>query len=474
MRTTLAVLLLLAVAPLARAGEFEDACAAARAQELPRLIELAQWCQEQKLFKTRNELANAILEHDATNTQAMKWLKYRVRDGEWTAPTKPARSRNMNPEALAQFPGVRREKMQPVLEGLFAAYEQHKDTAAPGDREQLLLDLISLAPDEEAYRVAHGEVAGANGWELVETATGRARRAAIKKATQDGIAAVPAPKKGVRLHASIADKFDWRGAFATKGITAAATTMADEARALVVHCQASPAMMREALGNSAGTPPGFTVYVFSSQSEAERLFTAHPDTDENTRKAWRNYGAFFIGQTPGYAVYTPVREVRLESAARQVVSYELIASYGAGMRKAHFVRTGAEIRLTYELVGTRRTVSRRESRYSDKATRWGDPSELNRRGWYGTARKMLDEGGVVEFALVIGKPLNQMTLADSMLANAVAAYYLEGRPKEYRELLAQSAQGVGLADALRAVSGLDFAALRLRLMRWLEERGEAE
>ena len=68
------------------------------------------------------------------------------------------------------------------------------------------------------------------------------------------------------------------------------------------------------------------------------------------------------------------------------------------------------------------------------------------------------------------RPEGPRHYVDAILAQAMAAYLVEGRPKQARELFRRIGRGEATLDALRTVTGLDLAAFRLRLIRWLRER----
>ena len=57
-----------------------------------------------------------------------------------------------------------------------------------------------------------------------------------------------------------------------------------------------------------------------------------------------------------------------------------------------------------------------------------------------------------------------------LVAYALAAYLIEGRPQEVPDLLARLGAGADPASAFKAALGLSLPDVQDRLTRWLQER----
>lgn len=289
-----------------------------------------------------------------------------------------------------------------------------------------------------------------------------AARAALEDVEEPRKVDVPGPAAASGLR--------FVGAWRTDNVLVTSTTTKNEAVTIARTIEATPAYLRVALGDSLRVIPGFTVYALSQRSDAKAVIDVHPSTDALTREHWTKFGAYWIGNQPQYLTYHTSPAWRLEATASQQIAFDLRERFGVAGDRAAWAAAGFEKRLAWDLVGTRITFSRRISEYAEQDVPWATWGDLTDGDWYRRARGVLAGYGPVDLAELFGKPLNLLTLPDEVVANAIAAYYLEGRPDECGAFLFALGQGENVDDALHKASGLDIVALRLRLLRWLDER----
>ncbi len=468
----LSACVLIATALPARADAFDDACEAARAKQLPALIELARWCHDQKLFASRDELARRILEADPRNVQAHQWLRHRLGPGgRWEAPSRPpATNDSAGAAALEQFAETRTRLLRPIAEELDAALVQHRPNAAPGLREAVQQEILALVPDDAEFRVLHGEVLGPQGWRLQETVSGERRRKALTDAARAALAAVPAPRSATVLAELSRSGLRWRAALAFPNMLVFATTSRPEAERIGQACEALPGLLRTALGIESSLLPGFTVFALEGPDDGHAFRDAHPDVSADARRIWDEYGSLWLGGTGALATYQRLPAWRVESPCGMAFRTILRQQFDVKGTRAPFAMEGFEKRLVWELVGTRTTYSQRESEYADDAGGKRRVDMSADAAWYARAAELLQELGPADLAERMGRPLNLLDGDDRVLGNAIAAYYLEGRPAECGAYLTALGEGASPEDALRKASDLDIEALRLRMIRWLGER----
>ncbi len=472
-RPLLALLVVATLACPARAGALDDARAAARARELPALVELGTWCHQQKLFATRNALAERILALDPGHVGAHRWLRHRLGPGgRWEVAERstPASDGAGTAAAIAEFPAVRTRLLGPIASALAEALQEHGADASPGTLEELRAEIVALAPDVAAYRAAHGELETAQGWRLAESVRGAARRAELRSAATQALAAVPEPTPFDVPSILQRNALRWRVALETAHVRVLATTTLPEAQRTATAVEALPAYVRTALGIDARHLPGYTVHALGGPDDANALLAVHPDVDARTREHWHSFSASWIGETNAIATYHPDARWRVESACAMALGVVLGTHYGIGPTRAPFAMDAVEKRLVWELVGTRVTFTRRVAEYADRAEEWAKVEELPDARWYARAAELLATLSEGDLAERMGRPLNALDLDDSVLGNALAAYYVEGRPDECGAFLRALGAGASPDDALRKASSLDLRALRLRMQRWLAER----
>jgi hypothetical protein len=94
--------------------------------------------------------------------------------------------------------------------------------------------------------------------------------------------------------------------------------------------------------------------------------------------------------------------------------------------------------------------------------------------WLALARTTLQGKDAPKLAFTLGRDVNTLTRGDVLVANALAAYLLEGcEPGTALRVLKRIGRDeVGSAKALEEELGLDPPALERRLIRWLEELGK--
>ena len=159
--------------------------------------------------------------------------------------------------------------------------------------------------------------------------------------------------------------------------------------------------------------------------------------------------------------------------ARTFVSHGLTTGLHLGPGDSAAVFDAFVTQLTHLLVGTRHLVSKRKSRYAGTRAPWGDTARLRQQGWTRAAHEILSHDGPDGLLETMRRPFAGLTIEDTIVASAVAAYYLEGRPAECVGLIRSIGKRATFEDALATESKLDVGALHSRLVRWLEEHPEA-
>ncbi len=462
-------ILLFAVAGVARADALDDAIVEARVQRVPALARLATWCQEKKLYASRNAIAEEILRSDPTHVRAHRWLKHRLKGDDWVAPTRPPTARDLDVASLTALPVRRTAEMLPIAQAIRGALAEHTELVSPGRRERVLRQILELIPTDTRAHEEHGDVKVGATWVLAETAAARLRAPEIAKRAKAAIAAVPAPRQLPEPMSCRDMGLTWVGVVKTSDVFVAATTSRAEAERTVIGCQATPAVFAAAFGIEQVLPPGLELYNLLGAEEAEKFIALHPKVDDDTRRVWRSYGGITLGATYASMSYHLSEEWRVEASVARAARYLLYGAFSWDLGKKPWAAEAFRRYLTWHVTHTRVTFTRRESEYADQA-RERAAHDQTRVDWYVGALKTLRSWSPADLHESLGKPVNRITLDDARVGNAIAAYYVEGRPDEAEPFVRALGGDTPTIDVFRDVSGLDLEALRLRLIQWLEER----
>ena len=110
------------------------------------------------------------------------------------------------------------------------------------------------------------------------------------------------------------------------------------------------------------------------------------------------------------------------------------------------------------------------------ATQPGEPVGLRTKlfsqktDWYVEAITLLKSPSAPKLSDVLGKELSGIKIDEMVVAQAFAAYLVEGLPKELPEILTHAGAGESTVAAIEAVTKRPLAETAKRFERWLGER----
>ena len=160
--------------------------------------ELAKWCTQVKLLKTRNRLFESILTLQPNHAVARKWLRYKKnKEGKWVR-GKYRQPKDFKPEHLSEFRRRREAITAAPCKRLLALLDSDDEEPSPGGRYLILTTVIAADPDNIEARQRNDEVKVGNRWVLSETETARTRRKEFAASVRE-IRKKTARPRGVRL-----------------------------------------------------------------------------------------------------------------------------------------------------------------------------------------------------------------------------------------------------------------------------------
>ncbi len=454
-----------------RAGGLDEDRAEVRAGVVPALGKLAAWCHEKKLFASRNELAVTILKLDPAHTRSRVWLKYKLKaGGGWTAPKRRPRPSDRNAAALQVLPTKRAEIIGALAERYLDILDTHEETLTPGQRESVLQEALTLDPQNANVRLVHRDVRDGERWVMRETVTARKRRELIRQATKDALVKVGAPKRAEPRGLTPAYGTLWTCAFRTKYVLVFGSAEPDEARHIAKYSQAVPDLLAAALDLETRHFLDYRVFAVRGATQRKAFLSAHPGFDPEERARSMRFAGSWVPGKAHLVVSHSRADRRIDSAVNQLIGSFIYGKWGLESAKSPWATHGLRARLTWELTGTRYSFVRRVSEYAEQAADWMNYASSKDFDWYVGARKALEEGDETLLIDVIYRSLNEFQHQDAVIAHALVAYFIEGRPVESRKFFLRIGQGDAAVDALREEMDLDLQALRLRLIQWLKER----
>ncbi len=450
------------------------------------LKELADWCASSQLFIERNVTYELVLHFDPDDGDAHRGLKHEFRDGVWVVPDDLAEPRNYQPARL-RTSEKRRAKLVEAFRGPALVLA---DAARAGELDELAgrieKDLLHLDPDDAEVRARRGEVrdepagagAGADGdqagaaaspWVLSETVGARAQRSVLRDRLRSALAEVERPAEAQPTASEAEWGVPWKACRANGSVRVLSTNGAGEAEMVAQRCEVARLYCTALLGKELEFRAGNTLYLMSGSEERDRFLDGYRGFTPREREERRRFSGTGLLDYGGYADWSEEDARRLDGAVRHSIAALLADHYRLSI-ECGWAWEGLGLFLTRQLTGTRLTW------YA--TTGFDDPELFELRGklagaevnWINEAWKLLSEGRATPFEEFLGRSIDRMNAADTLIAYAFAAYLLEGFPEELPRVLERLGEGVASTEAISEVLGRPLSEIRSRFERWLTER----
>jgi len=439
------------------------------------LAELAAWCHKGKLFRTRNETYAVLLQLDPDHAAARKRLRYKKdKDGGWTRSGRYKHPRNLEragPELLERRDAVAERFADAVL-----AFLERSDLDVPAAlRARALWIAARVSPERKDIRRLNGEIETAEGtWILAETLSARTRRRALADAAAEALTSAPAAKTARPTSEENSLGLRWTDILTSPHLRVMGTIDRDELEQAIAVTEASLAVFETAFGVAAPRIRGYTMYLLKDRDEQKTLLAKHGTATEAYRERASKLASSWLPKTRTLFIRAPTRKGRIEWCARQTFGRSLRAQFGADARKG-WIYEGFGLYLDHLVTGRRQTLFVRRTKYEEgderrRETDLWDRLKAEDSDWRAEARALVAGPRKPDLLLLLGKDVNSMNTEDLLYAYVIAAWCLEGRPRETAGLLgALCKKKLPPADALRTKLGLDPDLLEARVIRWLEE-----
>ena len=461
--------------PAPAAIQPQDGAREALEKELTwKLENLAERCQKAKAFRERNATYVLLLRFDPDHAKARKTLGHKKdrKSGDWVEP-----SRVREPKAAAE------EVAAPLREERLGLLRSHVDAVLADldgqdlpkriqrRQEQRLLELM---PDHEGLRERGGEVREGDSWVLAETVRARTVRKAHEKLRSDLKSAAPEPEAAGIEDAEQTWGVTFAKAVATPAVRIVSAVSDGEANQTARLAHATYAYLDALLGTTDPLQQG-TLYLFEGPAATAAFCNAYPGLEPGQRKLFGGLLCSYLDHEHANSS-SKKREERLDGAVRMSIARHLAWKTGT-WSKHGWIAEGLGIYVTHQMCGTRLIYTVRESEGSSSkgGTKVEDRMKRKDADWLALARTTLQGKNPPKLAFTLGRDVNTLTRGDVLVANALAAYLIEGCEEgtALRVLKRIGREDVSSAKALEEELGLDPPALERRLIRWLEELGKS-
>ncbi len=497
-------------APAARAEEDEaKPTLAAQAEALQpttaaKLSALAAWCQKKKLYGTRDEILEQLLEFDAGDEAARKRLKYKRDDaGGWVRNPKYKRPRNLAKGGLeeaqtrlaatlgAHWDGVEALCAQaesitdllwamstlqalasrfPEREGLTERQRVLAQRYFDATRARGLVKEMAATADwlrqhhgtSLAVREALGEVERDGLWVMGETARTLDGRAGLDTALAAAKKAETTASAATKLEGKI--KLPWVEAAATTHGRVAGTATAEHLAAVAKACEAAGTLFEQALRTAPAWRSGLTFYLFSKKGERATFLAGFPIV-ENPTLAMKDKLDLVYADGQTLLVRAILAKAQADLAVNEVLNVMLSDTFLKSETPRAWHSEGISRYLAWKITGTRYSINVSGS-YAGSTKDRHVPDTAAK--WLAQARTHLRKAPA-GLQLLLGKGTDTFNARDALVAYAFSIYLIEGHDGLAGEFLKLHHKTKDVDRACREILGMPRVVVEHRLLRWLDE-----
>lgn len=471
------IVALLLAATTAHADYLESQRREASAQAVEELLELATWCGQKKLYRSRDDLYELVLKFDTDQPVARRKLRYlKAAGGGWKRTRPPPktsdRQLNLHPERDRR----RREIASRFADALLPTIEKGGATMSLKTRARVLAETFLLDPEQESARALNGEVKVGSRWMLVESRRAKVRQRELTRAARSALAKAPKPGPVEPTEEEKSYGVQWITALDAGRWRVLCSTPAVEAPSYIRAADASDSFFESVFGTGRVVFARRRLLMTDTKQNYQAILSRDPKFTEreyewkkDMRSAW-----FSKSRT---CIVRGDRPTRIEMAARQPLGF-LLQRYFKVSARHGWVWEGVGLYLTHKLTGYRRTTFVRKTGYAEGDARRNAASgklweemELEGADWFLIAAGRIDAGATPDWSHMLSKDVNQMDTLDLLFAYVLGAYLLESHPDKLVGTLKAIGSGKASTAVLQETLGMPLAAIEKRVNRWVREHG---
>ncbi len=458
---------------------YESARDAALGVRLEALKELADWCQNRKALRIRNELYRQILEAEPDNSMARKVLRYRRdRDtGAWTRKAPPREPKAGKPEVVKEG----NEKLAAINDAYITAamdtLESGRSDLGPMFVHEAIVELSKAAPGHPKVTAALRLVAGPDGtWVQAETEAARERRKRLEKELKAYAKDTPPVQKGSVQSAEGQWGVAWTDPVEAGFVRVLAPSDLPEREKVAKELYRLWRLLPSLTGKEVEPPESQSIYLLESNGQVPTLVEKCPSIPSDTRTMYKKMYKYLDGIIPAPAAYVCYGEKpahRLETAICSAVELFLLKDYGITYQRG-WVTSGLRHYISELTVGTRTTF---QGGLLPTVKMKASVNKGKLVPWRSAAAKAIREAPGGSLELTMDMSLTSMRDTEILIAYALVSYLIEGHePALFGSVLEAmpDSSTVAPSKSLAKIMDMPMAIFEQRLLRWLDETSQPE
>lgn len=458
------LLCLLTLAGGVRAQVADRVHFAARGVE-EQLLGLADWCEENGLRRERHVLVEAMLGFSPNDPALRKEAGYaRVGDADWSRPRSFRVPRRTKAELLPEYRRRLGEAEESVL-ALARAIDEAGPAISSGTIHRMLAPLVRLFPRSALLRKANGEERRNAKWRLVESRRARDRGRRLQDSARLLVSGTPKPAAAELTEVEKGLGVKFTAARELPGVRVLGTVHRSEIDAAARLAAATVKLFRMTFGPGISTWDGFTVVLLEDANDRDTFLHFFPGIDDDARRHASRLSSMWVPDTATVGIWAPLRELRTEFVARQVLAMLLLKTFGVSSKHGA-LHEGVGLLLGHKLTGRRGTWFIKRSRYSKEEF---SREALEKSGsWFDLVHKQRKKRPA-SYRSLFSRDVNTMEPEDVLEGYVFAAWLIQARPREAADFLRRIGGGESCEEASRAMWGRSLPELEGHVGRWVSE-----
>lgn len=461
------------------AKAYESARDAALLVRLEALKDLADWCQNRKALRIRNELYRQILESEPDNTMARKVLRYRRdRDtGAWTRKAPPKEPKAGKPDVVKEGNELFAAINSAYVTAAMVALDEGRADLEPLYVHNALVALGEAAPGHPKVAEALRWVEGPDGkWIQAETQFALGRRKQLTQELKAYARDAPALQKGAVKDAEASWGITWTEPVTAGFVRVLAPTSLPERDQVAKELNRLWRLLPSLTGSDVATPSRSTIYLLETDAELPTLLKNCPSISAENRAMYTKMYKYLDGFIPGpaaYLCYGKDAAHRLETALGSSIDLFLVKDYGISYQRG-WITSGLRHYVSEIALGTRSTF---QGGLTPSMKLRASVNKSKLAPWRADAAKAIREARAGTLEAAIDMTLTSMGDTEILIAYAMVSYLIEGHEAEVfgKVLKAMPDKStVAPSKSVTTVMDMPMDILEQRLLRWLDETSQPE
>ena len=459
--------------PVTAASTVRDAHAKVAQRVAKDLESLWGTARSRKLYAEAESAAVLLLHFAPDHERVREWLGYtRCADETWKPAAEPEVRSNegASEEVLASYRKRRTRKIATHVKSLWRILDKAGPEVDEEDRNFLLADLQSLAPDDPRLQGVRFDALRDGFWITRDVERMEERWGSLHADLVRLWGELPEPEP-IELHPDLEwmDWIRWTYMYRVGEVGLWGVCSEKEGTSIAKACAVVGKLFPVLLGVEAVLPEGFGVVVFENTGPSDRLRNELGGTEVEQR-ARAGSGVFALPKTP---LIVSARwqggRVRLDSAVHLLTYQMFEETFGLGPQSA-WAAQAVCLTMTKCCTRTRYTVmGGREKRRTELDARLEGELYKEDADWFETARKLANRGRLPGLGDIASQPLTHLYCLELLACAVHGAYMLTVHPEQAPAIFRRLGQGETTAQAFQEELGVSLEEWDRRVRKWVDD-----